>query len=378
MQIVHELVGRRDLGEVAAGSVQDALGLAGGARGVQDEQRVLGGERAGFVLRGCRGHHVVPPQVAPLGPLHVVVAALDDQDVLDGVLWAFRARQRLVDRGLEWAHLAFSVTAVCRDDDLGAGVVDARAQAVGREAAEHHRVHRADAGDGEHRADRLGDHRQVDRDAVALLDAELGQHVREALDLVGELGVGDLAAVARLALPQQRDAVAVACVDVPVEAVVGDVQLAVGEPLRERRVRPVEHFGERLVPVQLARAVGPERLTVGIRLVVKLGRGDRLRGELGGGREAACLVEKVVDLAGHRVPPAFDIPRDGCHRAMSLRMLFPGRTLILALWRPTTPPAGRCARRHPISPPMGCRPLILPRGSVACTRRAPGARSWPR
>jgi hypothetical protein len=43
-----------------------------------------------------------------------------------------------------------------------------RAQAVGREAAEDHRVDGAEARDGEHRGDRLGDHRQVDRDAVAL------------------------------------------------------------------------------------------------------------------------------------------------------------------------------------------------------------------
>ena len=46
--------------------------------------------------------------------------------------------------------------------------------------------------------------------------------------------------------------------EVAVEAVVGDVQLAVVEPLVERRVRLVERLGERLVPQQrLAREAAP-------------------------------------------------------------------------------------------------------------------------
>jgi hypothetical protein len=46
-------------------------------------------------------------------------------------------------------------------------------------------------GAGQHRDDGLGDHRHVDRDPVAGLDAELGQRVGGLADLVLELGVGD-------------------------------------------------------------------------------------------------------------------------------------------------------------------------------------------
>ena len=196
------------------------------------------------MLGGRRRDDVVPPQVAAVGPVDVVVAAPDDEDVLDGLLHAgaVAVAERHVDGGLERRDLALAVAAVGGDHELRAGVVDARAQAVGREAAEDDGVDRADARDREHRGDRLGDHRHVDRDAVALADAEPLEDVREALDLVGELGVGDAALVAGLALPEQRDAVAVAGLDVAVEAVVGDVELAVVEPLRERRVRPVEHL----------------------------------------------------------------------------------------------------------------------------------------
>ena len=49
------------------------------------------------------------------------------------------------------------------------GVVDADREFVRGKAAEHHRVDGADAGAGEHRDGRLGDHRHVDDHAVALL-----------------------------------------------------------------------------------------------------------------------------------------------------------------------------------------------------------------
>ena len=84
---------------------------------------------------------------------------------------------------------------------LALGVVDAAGERVGGEAAEDHRVRGADAGAGQHRDHGLGDHRHVDRDPVAGLDAELGQRVGGLADLVLELGVGDGAGVAGLALP---------------------------------------------------------------------------------------------------------------------------------------------------------------------------------
>ena len=104
------------------------------------------------------------------------------------------------------------------------------------EPAEHDVVRRADPRAREHRDDDLGDHRQVDPDDVALADAERLERVGEPLHVAMQLGVGDRALLALLAGPVKRDAIAVAGLDVPVEAVVGHVQLAVVEPLVERRV----------------------------------------------------------------------------------------------------------------------------------------------
>jgi hypothetical protein len=75
---------------------------------------------------------------------------------------------------------------------LALGVVDAVGERVGREAAEDDGVHRADARAGQHRVGRLGDHRQVDADPVALLDAAGLQHVGELADLGVQLAIGDL------------------------------------------------------------------------------------------------------------------------------------------------------------------------------------------
>ena len=72
------------------------------------------------------------------------------------------------------------------------------------------------------------------------LDAAVLQRVGEALDVAQQVGVGDVALLALLAAPVERDAVAAARLDVAVEAVVRRVQLAAGEPLVERRVRVVE------------------------------------------------------------------------------------------------------------------------------------------
>jgi hypothetical protein len=116
----------------------------------------------------------------------------------------------LVGGRLQREDLAAPVAAVGGDEHLGLGVVDAVGEALGAEPAEHHAVRGADAGAGQHGHRGLGDHRQVDVDAVALADTEVLQRVGELLHLGEQLGVGDGAGVAGLALPVERDLVALA------------------------------------------------------------------------------------------------------------------------------------------------------------------------
>ena len=68
--------------------------------------------------------------------------------------------------------------------DLRLRVVDPGRELVRREAAEHHRVHRAEPRAREHRDHGLRHHRHVDEDSVAAPDALRGERAGEARDLV--------------------------------------------------------------------------------------------------------------------------------------------------------------------------------------------------
>jgi hypothetical protein len=83
-----------------------------------------------------------------------------------------RQADALVEQLLVGDRLARARAGIRRHDQLGPGIVDARGQAVRREAAEHDRMDRADARAGQHGEDRFGDHRHVDQHAVAAAHAQ--------------------------------------------------------------------------------------------------------------------------------------------------------------------------------------------------------------
>src|SRR5207249_2352452 len=176
------------------------------------------------------------------------------------------------------------------DEELALHVVHAPGEGLGAEATEHDREWRADARAREHRSRQLGDHAHVDSDVGALLDAELLQRVREADDVLLQLAESDLAAVVlRLAFPEVGDLVFQPAVDVPVDAVVADVERAADVPLGVGRLPLVELVPglEKGDPPGL---FGPELLEFP---AVDLGPGVRLPAELGAGR-----VPPLLDLEG--------------------------------------------------------------------------------
>ena len=144
------------------------------------------------VARTFRRHHVggvVIPDVAAGQHVDRRAGALDHDDMVD-------AAGHLVDRrvgvGLQRHLAAAAQTFVGGDDDLRLAILDAAGERFRREAAEHHGVDRADARAGEDGVGGFRNHRQVDGDAVALLDVAVAQHVGEAADLIVQLPVGDL------------------------------------------------------------------------------------------------------------------------------------------------------------------------------------------
>ena len=181
--------------------VDGELRLGGRARGGEDEGGI-GGEgvlgRARLALAG--GEEFVPRQFAVAWRPGRVGAADHDQ-----VLHVVRGGvERLVDQREEVDVLALAVRDVAREQEARAARPDPFAERAGTEAREHDAVHRPDPRGREHGDDRLGGGRDVDREAVALADAEAAQAGGDPLDLGEELGVGQGAAATSFVERDQR------------------------------------------------------------------------------------------------------------------------------------------------------------------------------
>ncbi|MNZ55223.1 hypothetical protein D3C78_731450 [compost metagenome] len=262
-------MGQRGVYQVAASGVQHALRLAGGARGIKDEQRFLGPHLFWRAVAGGDFHQVFVPDVAVLVPGNVATGALAHDDLLHAV--GFRVGQRQVDVGLERGTPATAHAFVGGNHDLGLAVDDTAGQRLGREAAEHHRMDRTDTGTGQHGDHGLGDHRHIDGDHVTPVHILATQGVGELADLLVQFAVGDVAVFGRVvAFPDDGQLVA-ALFEVAVQAVGGNVQSAVGEPF-DIDVVVVEggllDLGERLDPVDALGLLAPEAVRVDHRLLV--------------------------------------------------------------------------------------------------------------
>ena len=192
------------------------------------------------------------------------------------------------------ADVAASPTPIRSDHAACAGIFDAILERQRREAAEHHRVDRADACAGLHRDHRFGHQRQIDHHAVTATDAARLERVGEAADFGMQLAVAQATSVARLALEHDRGAMTVFC-EVHIEAVVRDVQRAIGEPAVIRRCRLIERLREELPPGDLrTREIGPVTHRVGIGSALQSGEISRLDtgrlGELPRWRKQSLLV----------------------------------------------------------------------------------------
>ena len=198
--------------------------------------------------------------------------------------------------GLQQGRSAPAVAGIGGDDEAGLGVVAAVDDGIGGEAAKDHRVGHADTGAGQHGHRQFGDHRHVDGHPIARAQPEALEHIGELGDLGQQVGVGDGEGVARLTLPAEGDLVALSCFNMAVEAVVRHVEGAADEPPGKGQI-PLQDGVEVGVPVQqLAGLSGPERLEIGLGLVVERAVvGQCGGGEIGGRGEGALLDVIVLD-----------------------------------------------------------------------------------
>ena len=186
--VEHVLVRHRREHEIARGSMQHALRLAGRTRRVEDEQRIF---RVHFRAGTFRRDHflgLVVPDVAHRIHVDRRAGALDDDDKIDAAGFG----DCRVGIGLQRDLAAAANALIGGNDDVRLAVLDAAGERIRRETAEHHGMDRADARAGEHGVSRFRNHRHVDGDAVALLDVAVAQNIGEAADLVVQFLVADV------------------------------------------------------------------------------------------------------------------------------------------------------------------------------------------
>ena len=146
---------------------------------------------------------------------------------------------------------------------------------------------RTNARAGQHGHGRVGNHRQVDGDAIAFLDAEAAQRIAELAHAFVQFAVGHRIrrTVRAIGFEQDRGLVATRG-QLPVQAIHAGIQDAVGIPVDAevfQRVADILDAGRLADPVKAFGGLAPEffRLLDGftIRALVGIAVDARLRGE---------------------------------------------------------------------------------------------------
>lgn len=269
--------------QIAASGVLYPFGLARGSRRVKQKKRVFRIHPFGLAGGGLGIHDLVQPYVAPGIESRFASGAAKHDDAAYGVATAHA--QGFVHDGLEGQALATATLFVGRDDQHGTGVLDAVLQALGRETAKNHGVGRTDAGAGLHRDHPFHRHRQVDDHAVTLFHALCPQRIGQLADFVEQLPIGMGADAPIVGFEDDRHLVAQPGLYMPIQTVVGSIELSIFEPAVKRRMTFVQRDGERFFPGQeISRLPGPKTRMVGLSLsaqfVISQSTGDvRLSGE---------------------------------------------------------------------------------------------------
>jgi hypothetical protein len=217
----------RILDRKAAVGEHGALGPAGGARRVDDQARMIGLDGQRRALRRLLRHQLVPPEIAVVLPRHVALAPA----VHDHVLHAGRGAHRVVRSALERHRLAAPGEGVRGDEQARIAAVETRGHRLRAVAREARRVHRADPGHRERGDHRLRAHGQEDPDRVAGADPEPLEGVGEPIHLGAQLRIGQRAGRTVFRFRDHRGLAAAARRDVPVHAVVREIETAARKPV---------------------------------------------------------------------------------------------------------------------------------------------------
>ena len=256
---------------VAAIVAHDALGLAGGAGGVEDIERIGCGDRhAGDFARSRLGRRdcIRVVDVAAGRKIAVVLRALQDDAALDLVAGEI---DRAVEQRLVGNCAAGFEPAGSRDDQLRRRIVDAGGEFARRKAAEDDGMDGAEPRAGQHGERRLRDHRHVDDDAIALFDALVAQYGGKGCDFGLEFAIGEFPDRAgEGAVVDQCDLICAAVFDMAVDGIEAGVAFSADKPAAVNAGGCVENLFRRREPVDGLGGLGPEGFRVAFPAVIDL------------------------------------------------------------------------------------------------------------
>ena len=161
------------------------------------------------------------------------------------MLYGWRIRHGGISLRLEREDLASPPPTISGDEHFRRSIIDAVGQGLRRKAAEHHAVCCANSRTRQHRHCGLGDHRQVDIDAVTFFHSQRQQRVGKLLCLIKKLLIRHRSRVTRFAFPIERNFAATPGQHVAVQTVIRHVELTVNKPLSEGQV-PLTNGSPRL------------------------------------------------------------------------------------------------------------------------------------
>ncbi|SAG08534.1 Uncharacterised protein [Enterobacter hormaechei] len=259
------------INQIAAGGMQHAFRLTGGAGGIQDKQRIFRVHLFRLMLVARVFNQIAPPQVAPLVPVDFAARALEDNDVVDG--FYVRVFQRFINVFLQRDTAPGAHALVSGDHQLRVRVNNAPGNRFRGEAAEDHGVDRADARAGQHSHGGFRHHWHVDRHHIAFFNALGQQHVGEAADVAMQFFIRDVFALRGIVAFPDNGRFVAAFSKMAVQAVRRQVQRAVFIPFNgdvARRERGVLYLLIRFDPVEDVTLFTPERVRAGNGLLVFL------------------------------------------------------------------------------------------------------------
>src|SRR2546430_1076003 len=226
-----------------------AFGLAGGAAGVHEKERGFGVERNGFdelaavILQNIFDEIIAFADHRCFRHLFAGMTAPDENfvDVVAFFLCGLHG-----DVGVAFVIDPFSVAivAVGVDKNAAARVCGAEAAGFAAESPEDDGMNNAEAGAGEHRDGKLGNHRHVNGDAVAGFEAaEIAEHGGGFVYANVKLAIGeDLWGFVFGFRDKDEGGFVFVLGEMAVDAVVRGVEFAADEPFPERRGGGVQRF----------------------------------------------------------------------------------------------------------------------------------------